>query len=96
MRYNEVSGAKSRCARVECSKARKLLPEELLTFVTVLFQDSGYFTVSSRDLIRPDWIIINNQVKRLGGIKVSNIMRSRELLAILVMNSSALKLISCV
>ena len=59
-------------ARLACSEVRKLLPEELLPYVTVLFQDSGYVTISSRGLMRPDWIRINDRVRRLGGIWVSN------------------------
>ena len=58
-------------ARLACSEVRKLLPEELLPYVTVLFQDSGYVTISSRGLIRPDWIRLNDRVRRLGGIWVS-------------------------
>lgn len=55
-----------------CSEVRKLLPKDLLPYVTVLFQDSGYVTVGASGLMRCDWIRINDQVRRLGGIWVSN------------------------
>ena len=59
-------------AKFACSEVRKLLPKDLLPYVTVLFQDSGYVTVCPRQLERTDWIRINDQVIRLGGIWVSN------------------------
>jgi len=59
-------------AMFACSEVRKLLPNDLLPYVTVLFQDSGYVTVCPRQLVRPDWIRMNDQVRRLGGIWVSN------------------------
>jgi hypothetical protein len=59
-------------AKFACSEVRKLLPKDLLPYVTVLFQDSGYVTVCPRQLERSDWIRINDQIGRLGGIWVSN------------------------
>jgi hypothetical protein len=55
-----------------CSKVKKLLPKDLLPYLTVLFQDSGYVTISSTGLLRSDWIKVNDQVRRMGGIWVSN------------------------
>jgi hypothetical protein len=59
-------------ARFACSEIKKILPADLLPYLTVVFQDSGYVTVSSMGLMRPDWIKVNDQVRRLGGIWVSN------------------------
>jgi hypothetical protein len=59
----------SRSARFE---VEKLMPEDLLTEVTVLFQDSGYVTVSPRELTKSDWFRINESVKQLGGVWISN------------------------
>ena len=59
-------------AEFACSEVLKLLPRDLLPYLTVLFQDSGYVTVSAGGLMRRDWIRINDQVRRLGGIWVSN------------------------
>ena len=60
-----------------CSEVMKLLPKDLLPYLTVLFQDSGYVTISTGGLMRRDWIRINNRVRRLGGIWVSNSRYSR-------------------
>ena len=59
-------------AVLACSEIRKLMPEDLLPYMTVLFQNSGNVTISIGRLMRPDWIRINDQVRRLGGIWVSN------------------------
>ena len=50
----------------------KFLPVDLLTEVTVLLQDSGYVTISPRELTKPDWLRINESVKEMGGVWVSN------------------------
>ena len=55
-----------------CSEVRKLLPIDLLPYVTVLLQDSGYVTIKPERLIRSDWIRINDHVRRMGGIWISN------------------------
>lgn len=59
-------------ANFACSEVRNLLPRDLLPYVVVLFQDSGYVTVCPRQLERTDWIRMNDQVRRLGGIWISN------------------------
>jgi len=58
-------------AKFACSEVIKLLPKDLLPYVTVLFQDSGYVTICPRQLERSDWMRINDQVRRLGGIWIS-------------------------
>lgn len=55
-----------------CSEVMKLLPWDLLPYLTVLVQDSGYVTISAGGLMRRDWIRVNERVRRLGGIWISN------------------------
>jgi len=59
-------------SRVVCAKVKKLLPQDLLPQVTVLLQDSGYVTISSGSLTRPDWHRIDEKVRQMGGIWVSS------------------------
>lgn len=54
------------------AKVEKHLPGDLLTEVTVLFQDSGYVTISPRELTKPDWGRVNESVKKMGGVWISN------------------------
>ncbi len=54
------------------AKVEKYLPEDLLTEVTVLSQDSGYVTISPKELSKPDWRRVNESVKQMGGIWISN------------------------
>ena len=55
-------------SKLACAEVQKHLPQDLLPQVTVLFQESGYVTISSRDLSRKDWRNMNGKVKRLGGL----------------------------
>ena len=67
---NENKGrSSSRSARFD---VEKFLPEDLLTEITVLFQDSGYVTISPRELTKSDWYRINESVKQMGGVWISN------------------------
>ena len=59
-------------SRFACSEVRKHLPQDLLPQVTVLFQGSGYVTISPRGLSGHDWRNVNEQVKKMGGIWLSN------------------------
>ena len=56
----------------ECAQVKKYLPPDLQPKVTILLQDSGYVTISPRVLSRPDWRRLNESIKQLGGIWVSN------------------------
>ncbi len=72
---NQITNAKKlaeHSSEFACAKVRKHLPPDLLSQVTVLFQDSGYVTISPIRLIRPDWLRINAKVRRMGGSWVSN------------------------
>jgi hypothetical protein len=59
-------------SRIASAKVKKHLPQDLLSKVTVLLQNSGYVTISSRSLSRPDWDRIDKKVRQMGGIWVSN------------------------
>jgi hypothetical protein len=59
-------------SRIASAKVKKHLPQDLLSEVTVLLQNSGYVTISSRSLTRPDWHRIDEKVRQMGGIWVSN------------------------
>ena len=61
-----------RSSRFACAEVRKHLPQDLLPQVTVLLQDSGYVTISPRELSRLDWRNMNEKVKQMGGLWVSN------------------------
>ena len=61
---------------LECSEIRKFLPQDLLSHVTVMYQGSGYITISPHELSGLDWPRMNKQVKRIGGIWISNKNRS--------------------
>jgi hypothetical protein len=50
------------------TEVKKHLPEDLLSNVTILLQDSGYVTISPRELTRSDWRRFNEQVKQMGGL----------------------------
>jgi hypothetical protein len=48
------------------------LPKDLLTEVTILFQDSGYVSIKPIRLARADWYRLDRSVKKMGGIWISN------------------------
>jgi hypothetical protein len=50
------------------TEVKKHLPEDLLSKVTILLQDSGYITISPRGLTRGDWRRFNEKVKQMGGL----------------------------
>jgi len=58
--------------RFACAEVQKHLPQDLLPQVTVLLQDSGYVTISPRVLTRLDWLRIDEKVRQMGGLWVSN------------------------
>jgi hypothetical protein len=59
-------------SRFACAEVQKNLPQDLLPKVTVLLQHSGYVTISPRVLTRADWNRINEKVRLMGGLWVSN------------------------
>ena len=48
------------------------LPEDLLSKVTILLQESGYLTISPIKLSKYDWRRFNNKVKQMGGLWISD------------------------
>jgi len=44
------------------------LPNDLITEITILLQDSGYITIRPIKLARVDWIRLNRSVKKMGGV----------------------------
>jgi len=69
------------------AEVQKYLPQDLLRKVTILLQDSGYVTISPRELTRhelkrydwgrqltrSDWGRFNEKVKQMGGLWISNV-----------------------
>jgi len=76
MNQNMETSQNEPSSMLVCSEVRKLLPQGLLSHVTVLYQDSGYITISPRVLSRLDWPKMNEHVKNMGGIWISNKKRS--------------------
>jgi hypothetical protein len=56
---------------VNKTEMQKHLPEDLLSKVTILLQDSGYVTISPIELTRYEWRQFNEKVKRMGGLWIS-------------------------
>jgi hypothetical protein len=54
------------------TEVKKHLPEDLLPKVTILLQDSGYVTISPKELSRYDWRRFNQKVKQMGGLWIPN------------------------
>ena len=50
------------------TEVQKHLPQDLLTNVTILLQDSGYVTISVKEMTRYDWRRFNEKVKQMGGL----------------------------
>jgi hypothetical protein len=59
-------------SRFACAEVQKHLPQDLLPQLTVLLQGSGYVTISPRVLTRLDWLRIDEKVRQMGGLWVSN------------------------
>jgi hypothetical protein len=70
-------------SRFACAEVQKYLPQDLLSKVTILLQDSGYVTISRREKssMRPrsnfwltgsDWDRLDERVKQMGGLWISD------------------------
>ena len=46
----------------------RCLPNDLLTGITILLQDSGYITIRPIKLARMDWYRLDRSVKKMGGV----------------------------
>ena len=70
--YNENNINGKPNPKTVLSELLKFLPNDLLTEITVLLQDSGYVTIRPLKLTRIDWIRLDRSVKNMGGTWVSN------------------------
>jgi len=46
------------------------LPNDLLTGITILLQDTGYITIRPIKLARMDWYRLDRSVRKMGGVWV--------------------------
>jgi hypothetical protein len=70
--YNEKNSSGRPNSKTVFSDVIKCLPNDLLTGITILLQDSGYITIRPIKLARVDWYRFDRSVKKMGGIWVSN------------------------
>lgn len=57
-------------SRAVFSEVLSYLPNDLLTGITILLQDTGYVTIRPIKLTRSDWYRLDRSVKKMGGIWV--------------------------
>jgi hypothetical protein len=69
--YNENHSGRPNSKTV-FSEVLKFMPNDLLTEITILIQDTGYVSIRPVKLARVDWCRLNRSVKKIGGIWVSN------------------------
>jgi hypothetical protein len=48
----------------------RCLPNDLLTGITILLQDTGYISIRPIKLARVDWYRLDRSVKKMGGVWV--------------------------
>jgi hypothetical protein len=69
--YNEKNHSGRPDSKTVFSDVIKYLPNDLLTGITILLQDTGYITIRPIKLARMDWYRLDRSVKKMGGIWVS-------------------------
>ena len=52
------------------SNVIRCIPNDLLTGITILLQDTGYITIRPIKLARMDWYRLDRSVKKMGGVWV--------------------------
>jgi hypothetical protein len=52
------------------SEVLSYLPNDLLTGITILLQDTGYVTIKPTNMARSDWYRFDRSVKKMGGVWV--------------------------
>jgi hypothetical protein len=57
-------------SRAVFSEVLSYLPNDLLTGITILLQDTGYVSIRPIKLTRSDWYRLDRSVKKMGGIWV--------------------------
>jgi len=50
----------------------KQLPRHILPKLTVLIQESGNVSISPKGVTKPEWLLVNEKVKEMGGFWVSS------------------------
>jgi hypothetical protein len=50
------------------TEVQRHLPEDLLSKVTILLQDTSYVTISPKRLTRSEWRRFNEKVSQMGGL----------------------------
>ena len=68
--YDEKSDNGRPNSKTVFSEVLKYLPNDLLTEITILLQDSGYITIRPIKLARADWYRLDRSVKKMGGLWV--------------------------
>jgi hypothetical protein len=69
--YNEKNHSGRPDSKTVFSDVIKCLPNDLLTGITILLQDTGYITIRPIKLARMDWYRLDRSVKKMGGVWVS-------------------------
>ena len=69
--YNEKNNSGRPDSKTVFSDVIRFLPNDLLTGITILLQDTGYITIRPIKLARMDWYRLDRSVKKMGGIWVS-------------------------
>ena len=68
--FNEKNRGGRPDSKTVFSDVIKYIPNDLLTGITILLQDSGYITIRPIKLARMDWYRLDRSVKKMGGVWV--------------------------
>ena len=68
--FNEKNRGGRPDSKTVFSDVIKYIPNDLLTGITILLQDSGYITIRPIKLARIDWYRLDRSVKKMGGVWV--------------------------
>ena len=68
--FNEKNRSGRPDSKTVFSDVIKYIPNDLLTGITILLQDSGYITIRPIKLARMDWYRLDRGVKKMGGVWV--------------------------
>ena len=68
--HNEKNHSGRPDSKTVFSDVIKYLPNDLLTGITILLQDTDYITIRPIKLARMDWYRLDRSVKKMGGLWV--------------------------
>ena len=68
--YNEKNYSDRPDSKSVFSNVIRCIPNDLLTGITILLQDTGYITIRPIKLARMDWYRLDRSVKKMGGVWV--------------------------